>query len=561
MRLDNFIKKEPVITEKVNKSEITEALNNRNIYIGAEFEFIIDDAKTVDTNQNDMYSAAMQDYTDFEKEMAKALKEKEDEDRHRDDLYSGIIDAEQELETAEDKVSELEDELEAVQNKLDDLDDTDPQYKRNFERLSKSVKMTENSLKIAKRDAEKTEDDLKDLKEELSGLEDDMYSGIYIPSVGKDYIYYAESYLGMSSNYWDDLGIKLFYDETNDELEEPPEPEYSDSNSDIEASLKDSGALGRAPFTKYEFGDYGSISQGIGSSVWAIEDDPSLSSGGCEIKSPPMKLPEFMKILPKMFSWIHEIGSTDSTCGFHVHMSIAGVNDLEGVLDPLKLILFTDEDKIWKYFDERGNNNYTKSMKDKLKTSGGIQKSDIASIFDIKKLKTGLSAKHYDSISLTNMSEGHIEFRHMGGTGYQSKFSEIKEIIGMHAYNLSLACDENFKKKEYTLKLVRIFNKIDMYSIIYQLKLLKDVIDGVEFGVEGAKTTDVIELKSLRDRLNKDLSKMRSIYKEDSKSRNSVFSNVMSSQSAERELSVEIKKVVSPDTFNIMLRHHLAVKV
>ena len=44
-----------------------------------------------------------------------------------------------------------------------------------------------------------------------------------------------------------------------------------------------------------------------------------------------------------------DVGSTNSTCGFHVHLSTIKKKEL----DPIKLLMFVEENSILKHFGER----------------------------------------------------------------------------------------------------------------------------------------------------------------------------------------------------------------
>lgn len=252
-----------------------------------------------------------------------------------------------------------------------------------------------------------------------------------------------------------------------DEIPEPVEPTnyYDvDNNEDdwvncIENFIQNQAGL--PPFDGYKIvGEHGhrDIRR------WVIEQDGSLGGYGMEIKSPILSLKDFVDICPKVFDWIDDMtGYTDGSCGFHIHMSLRNVPDLSKNLDLVKLMMFTDEGYIYNLFPERIDNQYTESMKRKLK-SENISNEDMKKFIDTKKLNTKIAESHYNAINWEGLSDDkqHIEFRYMGGLNYHKKWREIKTIVAQYAYNLDLACNPNSHKKEYIKKIQRMINKLDV---------------------------------------------------------------------------------------------------
>jgi len=188
----------------------------------------------------------------------------------------------------------------------------------------------------------------------------------------------------------------------------------------------------------YELNDYGGTKQKKGSDTWGFEYDSTVSpDGGIELVSPPMKLPDMIDILPDVFDLIKKYGYTDGDCGLHAHMSVE-----DGELDLTKLIFFTEEENIYKYFPERVGSHYAQSLKNK------IRKSDAKNIS--VELKKGLrkipkksdlvkTLAKYDAIH--HIKGNRIEFRHMGGQGYEKKYNDIKNILARHSFALSVGVD------------------------------------------------------------------------------------------------------------------------
>lgn len=190
---------------------------------------------------------------------------------------------------------------------------------------------------------------------------------------------------------------------------------------------------------------------------WGLEIDTSLESYkfGFELISPPIPMPEFLDVAPKVLSFINDSGITDKTTGFHAHISIKGV-DLLNSLDVVKLFLFNDEDLTYKYFDGRRYTKHAKSIKDKLQNLK-LTRDDIYDIMKTSKLKKMLKIKDRNyGINLDAIEQNNIEYRYIGGTDYDKKWSEIRSLVIRYAFNLKLATDKDFMRKNYLKKIAKM---------------------------------------------------------------------------------------------------------
>ena len=301
----------------------------------------------------------------------------------------------------------------------------------------------------------------------LHGREDDP------PKIPKEVIYYDERFCQNINKY------SKYKD--GEEIPMPLEPgevigyyDIDDSDQWDECVIKNIPKLSPPFGSNYEVESY---EMEINRSGWVIEPDGSLGSQGIEIITPPLPLGEFIKICPKIFKWINSIGTTSRKCGFHIHMSLKNIPDLTKSLDLVKLTMFTDEEYIYKFFPERIDNDYAQSMKKKL-LKKGINENDWKDFIDVKKLKNKVGSEHWNSINWEGLEDDkqHIEFRYMGGAQYHSKWDNIKIIIAQYAYNLNLACNPDSHIKEYSRKIQRILNKIEMSKYYNILKQIEDVV-------------------------------------------------------------------------------------
>jgi flagellin-specific chaperone FliS len=96
---------------------------------------------------------------------------------------------------------------------------------------------------------------------------------------------------------------------------------------------------------------------------------------------------------------------------------------------------------------------------------------------------------------------------YMGGSGYHKKFDTIKVVVAQYIYNLLLARDPNFKKKEYIQKANRILLKLETCVIMNERDRISEMIDSsytmVDRGILSNKNLLGLKrhLKKLNDRI------------------------------------------------------------
>ena len=518
MNFKDFLN-EQELNEKVSKKECNEALKNKNILVGAEFEMIIPDMEgTISSDLQDEYEDAYKDWQQYFDDIKKYEKEREEYEEitnNKDELRKELADLVLDIEDYDTKKAWSEWSQENRQEFIRDFNSLIHQYDDVTSLDEISLYDISDEIQTASL-VDKINSEIVSLEDEVRYREDEgVYEEIQEPYIlnyeYKDYIdYMKELYdeYGMGEDIEADMKAgRSYYSYSENEPPEPPNPEYLDLgvSGNIESSLN----LDDAPFNNYEIGQYGDIYQDRNSKTWAIEDDESLGDKGVEIKSPPMPLPDFIKKMDEMFDWMDDNGyETDSSTGFHIHMSMKKPTK---DFDYLKLLLFTDEGYIFDKFSDRINNSYVKSVKDKLKTDGSITKKDIKKIFDEKKILTEfIGTAHFDAVNYRSIKENHVEFRYMG-SNYSEKYKDIISVLCNYAHNMALAADPDYKRKEYILKLQRIFNKMELFSIKEKITYINSLLYMAEEDEKFLNDPD-------HDNLVKALKKMKKQYEKKAKS-------------------------------------------
>jgi hypothetical protein len=219
------------------------------------------------------------------------------------------------------------------------------------------------------------------------------------------------------------------------------------------------------------------------SKKWSIKPDGSLGLSGIEIVSPILTLKDFLNVTPKMFEYMNKLGNnvTDDACGFHISISLKNVKNLGETLDVTKLALFLDEGYIYNFFDKREFNTYAKSAFDAVRGSVIADKAPhlMKKLVDEEKLKKDYSNHHYMAINIEHLGSKneYIEFRYLGSADYHRKWDRIKGITAHYIHSLCLACDPDYKRKEYEHKMSRILNKIQLFTVCVKMTEIHDDVE------------------------------------------------------------------------------------
>lgn len=168
-----------------------------------------------------------------------------------------------------------------------------------------------------------------------------------------------------------------------------------------------------------------------------IEPDYSGGPDMVELITGPMPYVNAKLIMLKILKILQENGKTDERCSIHVNISfdkeLTEDKDVTEV-NKLKMILDIDEDLIYKYFPNRKNNFYSKSIK-KLVPFKGYNYSTDAVNLTLNNFQLTDDTKYY-GVNLKEAFNGRLEFRYIGGKDYQF---ETRKIIELMDYFISLS--------------------------------------------------------------------------------------------------------------------------
>lgn len=484
------------LTEKVRKNELRDIFNDDSVLVGGEFEFYMDDMANYSTNSWGDMDALNDQWRNYKQELQDWAESVEEE---QEKLSAERSKLEDEKETSElEDIPKFQQEIKELEDELEDEDISDDR-----------IKEIKSSIEDKHEDITTWQERISEIDDRLGEIEDEEMDVFntnefpYAPFDLRDFVYeMSGGELDLRQiDPIDYLERPDIYDREIDRFEPTEEMFEVDEDDYLDEALR---LLER----EFDFTIRDSQSPGKNDNFWGLSIDSSVPpiEGGVELISPPLPMPLFIEKAEEIMDYISTNGSTDHKCGFHVHLSIDGIN-LEDELDVVKLFLFHDENKVYQAFKERKGSRYALSVKQKIEDAR-FEPDDLRKLIDVDKLEQKLSTSKFYGINLSYLDENHIEFRYMGGADYEDKWENIKENLGNYAYNLKLACDPQFKRQEYIKKLNRAINRLTekwkpyyLRSAIYTY-LKFEIIDKFDTNGEGVSTLINVLNRELQDTLN-----------------------------------------------------------
>lgn len=213
-------------------------------------------------------------------------------------------------------------------------------------------------------------------------------------------------------------------------------------------------------------------------------------SGGYKMKelvTGPLPYIEARMVLVRVLNWIQENGWTTEKCGLHINISFdefyVKLACKLSHLDKLKFILSYDESEIFKYFPNRENNIYARGIKQVYPVNKFMVFDNIKGIS--KDMYLTPNTKYY-SVNFDKVKNNYLEFRAIGGAGYEKKPDEILNILEYNALTLFKCLDAPGYDEDNLNTLNKIlsdhknsvgaFTNVDMFFLKYpDIKLFIDL--------------------------------------------------------------------------------------
>jgi hypothetical protein len=193
--------------------------------------------------------------------------------------------------------------------------------------------------------------------------------------------------------------------------------------------------------------------------VFKLEPDMSGGKGLIELVTGAMPYRNTRIVIIKMLNWIKENGYTNDRASIHLNVSF----DNQYLEDPtmiskmntLKFILEFDEARIYKFFPNRENSTYAKSIK-------WIMPKREAYWFDEDHIEPNnfkFADTKYYGINFSKKEKNYLEFRYLGGENYHEKKEAILHLLDRFILQVWNSCNDPRFTPENRIELKRILNK------------------------------------------------------------------------------------------------------
>jgi len=422
MRLKQFLQ------ESITQQEFAGVLKNKNLLAGCEFEFYLPSIKKADnTNWNKVkWEEATEEVLKMNKRLNKKETQKEIDKMMEgyDEIWAELDKLKEESPKNTKEIKRVEKEIEKGEQKFDDFSKL---WEFNHKDLPKFFKLFgDMSLEI--KHHIKDELNLKNAVDFNKKCKDSWGEHLEVPTPDEwfgEWVrekYFAEGVTDKWENKYDRLM----------ELKFPLSGWVSHDEKDTD------------------------------NAIWKVIDDGSLDTKnhlGVEVVTPTMQISELIDKIEEVFEWMKKTKCwTDNTCGFHIHMSLKP--NKHNAIDPVKLMLFTEEGLVYKKFADRIGNGYALRLK-----YVHLNKDHIFNQKTVKEVLNTLTSmtghEKNAGVRFVDYAENHVEFRYMGAKDYHKKFDFVKTNVVNYGHWLSIACDKEYKRKEYVRKVANIVDKFN----------------------------------------------------------------------------------------------------
>lgn len=195
--------------------------------------------------------------------------------------------------------------------------------------------------------------------------------------------------------------------------------------------------LGKKVVTAYKEGPKGKKIKGAHTEVpvsydsYKIEHDFSGGFNMLELVTGPTPFFEAKVILAKVLNWIKANGRTNDRSGLHINISFDKFKTPDThidmtALDPLKLILSFDEDRIFNEFPKRKDNVFASSIDFVLPINMFTFNENIK---NVNRSSFITPNEKYFGFNFLKVPQGYIEMRYIGGKDYEDRIESILEVM------------------------------------------------------------------------------------------------------------------------------------
>ena len=231
------------------------------------------------------------------------------------------------------------------------------------------------------------------------------------------------------------------------------------------------------------------------SSIFKLEPDYSGGKKMCELVTGPLDYSEARDVLIKVFEWIQSNGYTTERCSIHANISIDPNKIPTRVEIPMmnvvKFIMSFNEEKVYSIFPKRRDSVYARSIKHMHPNAVVFytQETDLSrNVLDVPDEK-------YYGVNFLKAEKGYLEYRYMGGEGYEKKVRKILDLVDYFILHLfeTLNFDGNFTQQERDYFRGMMTKQEKLYQGFVKYSEFKKNFPGIEIGIDMRNDEQILE--------------------------------------------------------------------
>lgn len=224
-----------------------------------------------------------------------------------------------------------------------------------------------------------------------------------------------------------------------------------------------------------------------------MEPDMSGGAGLIEMVTGALPYPDARLVIIKMLEWIKQNGYTTDRAGIHLNVSFdkkeVGANFITH-MNTLKFILDFKEDQVYKFFPQRKDLVYAKSIKYIL------PKNELFNFDEnhISKQQFKYPDTKYYGVNFLKQNDGYLEFRYLGGKDYEKKASTILHLLDVFLIQLWNTCQNGELNELNRLELRRIMAKMKPIYSLYKDHRNFDQFKDIKFTLDLKNHGETIDM-------------------------------------------------------------------
>ena len=193
--------------------------------------------------------------------------------------------------------------------------------------------------------------------------------------------------------------------------------------------------------------------------VFKMEPDMSGGKGLIELVTGALPYRNARLMIMKMLGWIRENGYTSDRASIHLNLSFQkdylSNKDMIQHMNVLKFILEFDEARVYKYFPNRENSTYAKSIKWIMPKHEAFYYNENM----ISKDNFTFANTKYYGINFEKEQKNYLEFRYLGGKDYEKRTDDILHLVDSFIMAIWRSCSNPRFTPENKIELQRILRK------------------------------------------------------------------------------------------------------